>query len=60
MEKKLTKKLEAFFTAVTFAEAGEPETARHIMQEELKEQKQDTRHSQKGIRMTISPSPAES
>src|SRR3990172_3833996 len=37
MEKKLTKKLEAFFTAVTFAEAGELETARHIMQEELRE-----------------------
>jgi hypothetical protein len=36
--KGFTKKLEQMFTAITFAEAGEFETAEQIMKEETKDQ----------------------
>jgi len=41
--KRLTKKLEKFMMAITFAEAGEHDTAREIMKEEEKRyDKRDT------------------
>jgi hypothetical protein len=41
--KRLTKKLEKFMMAITFAEAGEHDTAREIMKEEQKRHdKRDT------------------
>jgi hypothetical protein len=41
--KRLTKKLEKFMMAITFAEAGEHDTAREIMKEEEKRHdKRDT------------------
>ena len=42
--KRLTKKLEKFMMAITFAEAGEHDTARNIMKEEEKRyDKRDTK-----------------
>jgi hypothetical protein len=39
--KKFMKKLENTFAAAAFAEAGEHETAKEMMQEEKREQKRD-------------------
>jgi hypothetical protein len=39
--KKLIKKLETIFSAATFAEAGEYDTAREILREEEREQKRE-------------------
>lgn len=39
--KKLLRKLERIFSAATFAEAGEYETAREILREEERPQKTD-------------------
>jgi len=39
--KKLLRKLERIFSAATFAEAGEYETAREILNEEERPQKTD-------------------
>lgn len=52
---KVIKKLERLFTAISFAEAGEIETARQIMKEDPKEQKQQMFRSKKGLRMVASP-----
>lgn len=46
--KKIFKKLENLMMAITFAEAGEHETAREIMKEQKRLEKRDgTRPSQK-------------
>lgn len=46
--KGLTKKLEKLFTAITFAEAGEFDTARELMKEDVEVEKPGV-ISQKGI-----------
>jgi len=42
--KGFLKKFEQIFTAITFAEAGEFETAAQIMKEETKDQKHSSTH----------------
>jgi len=44
--KSFTEKMERIFTAITFAEAGEFETAQEIMRERPK----DRKHEQTGLR----------
>lgn len=39
--KKLLKKIEDIYSAVAFAEAGEHETSREILNEEKRDQKRD-------------------
>lgn len=50
--KGLTEKLERIFSAVTFAEAGESETARQMLKEEVEAEKPAVK-SQKGIRVPV-------
>jgi len=50
--KGFTKKFEQIFTAITFAEAGEFETAREIMREQTREQKRDTPVARKTARIS--------
>jgi hypothetical protein len=50
--KGFSKKFEQIFTAVTFAEAGEFETAREIMREQARDQKRDTRVERKTARIS--------
>ncbi len=50
--KGFAKKLEDIFTAITFAEAGEFETAREILRERKREQKRDTQVARKTARLT--------
>lgn len=47
-----TKKFEQIFTAITFAEAGEFQTAREIMREQARDQKRDTRVARKTARIS--------
>lgn len=48
----LTEKLERIFLSITFAEAGESETARQMLKEEVGGEKLDVK-SQKGIRIPV-------
>ena len=50
--KGFTKKFEQIFTAITFAEAGEFDTAREIMREQKRDQKRDTRVARKSARIS--------
>jgi len=50
--KGFSRKFERIFTAVTFAEAGEFETAREIMKEEARDQKRDVQISRKTARIS--------
>lgn len=50
--KGFSKKFEQIFTAITFAEAGEFETAREIMRERPRDQKRDTRVVRKTARIS--------
>jgi hypothetical protein len=50
--KGFTKKLEQIFTAITFAEAGEFETAREFMREQPRDRKRETRVTRKTARIS--------
>ena len=50
--KSFTEKIERIFTAITFAEAGEFETAREIMRERPRDQKRDNTGVRKTVRMS--------
>ncbi len=50
--KSFTEKIERIFTAITFAEAGEFETAREIMRERPRDQKRDNTGIRKTARMS--------
>ena len=50
--KSVTEKIERIFTAITFAEAGEFETAREIMRERPRDQKRDNTAVRKTVRMS--------
>lgn len=50
--KGFTKRFDQIFTAITFAEAGEFETAREIMREETRNQKRDTQTARKTARIS--------
>ena len=50
--KGFAKKFEQIFSAITFAEAGEFETAREIMRERPRDQKRDTRVVRKTARIS--------
>ena len=50
--KSFTEKVERIFTAITFAEAGELETAQKIMRERPRDQKRDNTGVRKTARMT--------
>jgi len=50
--KSFTEKIERIFTAITFAEAGEFETAREIMRERPRDRKRDNTGIRKTVRMS--------
>jgi len=50
--KGFAKKLEQFFTAITFAEAGEFETAREIMREQTRDRQYDRQVPRKTARIS--------
>jgi len=50
--KSFTETFERIFTAITFAEAGEFETAREIMRERPTDQKRDKAGVRKTVRMS--------
>ena len=50
--KSFTEKFERIFTAITFAEAGEFETAQEIMRNKPRNQKRDGEGTRKAARMT--------
>lgn len=50
--KSFTEKIERIFTAITFAEAGEFETAQKIMRERPRDQKRDGTAVRKTARMS--------
>ena len=50
--KSFTEKFDKLFTAITFAEAGEFETARGIMRERPTDQKRDIKSLRKTARMS--------
>ena len=50
--KSLTEKFDKLFSAITFAEAGEFETAREIMRERPTDQKRDKTVVRKTARMS--------
>jgi len=50
--KSFTEKIDKLFSAITFAEAGEIETAREIMRERPSDQKRDNAGVRKTIRMS--------
>ncbi len=50
--KGFTKRLEQIFTAITFAEAGEFETAREFMRDRPRDQKRETSVTRKTVRMS--------
>jgi hypothetical protein len=50
--KGFTEKMERIFTAITFAEAGEFETAQEIMREKPKDRKRDQTGLRKSTRMS--------
>jgi adenine-specific DNA methylase len=50
--KGFSKRFEQIFTAITFAEAGEFETAREIMREQARDQKRDIPTARKSARIS--------
>lgn len=52
MMKGFSKKFEQIFSAITFAEAGEFETARQIMREQTRDEKRDTPTARKTARIS--------
>ena len=50
--KSFTEKFDRIFTAITFAEAGEFETAQKIMRERPADQKRDNKGVRKTARMS--------
>jgi len=50
--KGFSEKWEKIFTAITFAEAGEFDTAREIMREKARDEKRDTRVVRKQARIS--------
>jgi hypothetical protein len=50
--KAISKTWERLFAAITFAEAGEFETARSIMREREQDQKRDTQIARKSMRFS--------
>jgi hypothetical protein len=50
--KSFTEKFERIFTAITFAEAGEFETAQQIMRDKPRDQKRDDTGVRKTARMS--------
>ncbi len=50
--KELSRKFEQIFTAITFAEAGEFETAREIMRDQPKDRKRDIQRTRKTARIS--------
>ncbi len=50
---KISKKLEKLFAAAAFAEEGDTETARQLMQNEENDRRTDSRS--KGVPISISP-----
>lgn len=50
--KNFTEKFDRIFTAITFAEAGELETAQKIMRERPRDQKRDDAGLRKTARMS--------
>jgi len=50
--KSFTEKVDRLFSAITFAEAGEFETAREIMRERPTDQKRDNTGVRKTVRMS--------
>lgn len=50
--KSFTEKFDRIFTAITFAEAGELDTAQKIMRERPRDQKRDETGVRKTIRMS--------
>jgi hypothetical protein len=50
--KWFTKKFDEIFTAITFAEAGEFDTAREIMREHARDEKRDTKVARKTARIS--------
>jgi len=50
--KSFTEKFERIFTAITFAEAGEFETAKKIMNDRPRDQKRDNTTARKTSRMS--------
>jgi hypothetical protein len=50
--KGFSEKWDRLFSAITFAEAGEFDTARDILREKDRDQKRDTKVTRKTARMT--------
>ena len=50
--KSLSRTWEKLFTAITFAEAGELESARSIMRDREQDQKRDTQVARKSMRLS--------
>lgn len=50
--KSFTEKIERIFTAITFAEAGEFDTAQKIMNDRPRDQKRDNTSVRKTVRMS--------
>jgi len=50
--KSLSRTWEKLFTAITFAEAGEFESARNIMRDREQDQKRDTQVIRESIRLS--------
>jgi len=48
----ISERWERMFSAITFAEAGEFETAREIMREQKRDQKRDTQIARKTTRIS--------
>lgn len=51
--KRLIKKLEDIFAAISFAEAGEFDAAREIINEKIEDHKSDSVTTQKGVQISI-------
>jgi hypothetical protein len=52
---KISKKLEKLFAATAFAEEGDAETARQLIQEEENDRSRTSSSSKKGVPISISP-----
>ncbi len=52
---KISKKLEKLFAAAAFAEEGDTETARQLMQDERNDRSRTSTSPKKGVPISISP-----